>query len=77
MSVASSVSEVLGSLSLPLVAKYTTNPGNRRGDNAVKDVGRVLLGLAIYRSRLAGFEGRLWLESLPGAELFYDRAVLR
>ncbi|MEQ1917953.1 MAG: hypothetical protein ABL955_02050 [Elusimicrobiota bacterium] len=57
-----------------LVVDYvSSNPANRRGPDAVKDVGRVFIGFAVHRSKELGFEGRLWLESLSNAETFYDR----
>jgi len=58
-----------------LIVDYlATNPRNRRGKRGVKDVGEVFLGLAVYRSRELGWEGRLWLESLSTAEAFYEHA---
>lgn len=57
-----------------LIVDYvSSNPANRRGPDAVKDVGRVFIGFAVHRSKELGFEGRLWLESLSNAETFYDR----
>lgn len=57
-----------------LVVDYlATNPANRRGASGVKDIGRAFLGLALFRSRELGWGGRLWLESLSGAETFYER----
>lgn len=56
-----------------LVVDYaSSNPENRRGLDPVKDVGRVIIGFAVHRSKELGFEGRLWLESLSKAETFYD-----
>lgn len=48
-----------------------SRPGNRRGTGGFKDVGTALLAVAIHRSRELGWAGRLWLESLPGAEEVY------
>jgi len=57
-----------------LVVDYVaTNPHNRRGAAGLKDVGTALLALAVHRSRELKWEGRLWLESLPGAEGVYQR----
>ncbi len=59
-----------------LVVDYAlSNPENRpdrSGVDPVKDVGRVIIGFAVHRSKELGFEGRLWLESLSKAETFYD-----
>lgn len=55
-----------------LVIDYiASRPGNRRGSGGFKDVGAALIAIAIYRSRELGWAGRLWLESLPGAEAVY------
>ena len=53
-----------------LIVDYlASRPENRIG--GLKDVGTVLIALAVGRSRELGWEGRLWLESLPGAEDVY------
>ncbi len=53
-----------------LVVDYlASRPENRGG--GFKDVGTALLAIAIHRSRELGWAGRLWLESLPGAEDVY------
>lgn len=55
-----------------LVIDYlASRPGNRRGSSGLKDVGVALIVIAIFRSRELGWAGRLWLESLPGAEDLY------
>ena len=57
-----------------LVVDYlASRPGNRRGEEGFKDVGTALLAIAVHRSRELGWAGRLWLESLPGAEPVYTR----
>jgi hypothetical protein len=55
---------------LALVVDYlASRPENRGG--GFKDVGTALIVIAIHRSRELGWAGRLWLESLPGAEDVY------
>jgi hypothetical protein len=49
-----------------------TLPSNRRGNRGFKDIGKVFLGLSVYRSREMGWEGRLWLESLSEVESLYE-----
>lgn len=57
-----------------LVVDYlASGPANRAVNAGLKDVGFVLLALAIQRSRDLGWGGRLWLESLPAAETFYKQ----
>lgn len=57
-----------------LVVDYVaTSPANRPPHAELRDIGSILLALAVHRSRELGFEGRLWLESLPDSEIFYER----
>ena len=57
---------------LRLAVEYlSTNPVNRRAEQGLKHVGSALVGAAIMRSLEQGMGGRLWLESLSGAEEFY------
>lgn len=57
-----------------LVVDYlATSPANRPPDAELRDIGSILLALAVHRSRELGSEGRLWLESIPGSEFFYER----
>ncbi len=54
-----------------IVVDYlATNPGNRASDKGLKHVGIGLLALAVVLSLERGKEGRIRLESLPGAEGF-------
>jgi hypothetical protein len=50
-----------------------SNPVNRDLSGGLKDVGFILVVLAVRRSVEIGWNGRLWLESLPDAEEFYVR----
>lgn len=56
-----------------LVVDYlATNPGNRAANRGLKHLGAALMAVAIARSMERGLAGRLWLESLEGAQRFYD-----
>lgn len=55
-----------------LVLDYlATSPTNRRLDSGLKHIGTALVAMAAQRSLECGFAGRLWLESLAGAQSFY------
>jgi hypothetical protein len=49
-----------------------TNPANRLAHRGLKHVGSALMALAVMQSRKRGMAGRVWLESLTGAESFYE-----
>jgi len=51
----------------------STAPWNRLPEKRFKYVGSLLVAIAVKLSIARGCEGRLWLESLPGAEGFYRR----
>ncbi|GEM_PF-3430944 len=53
------------------------NPANRSLESGLKFVGVALFSVAILRSFERGMEGRLWLESLSGAQTFYERLGMR
>lgn len=50
----------------------STNPANRHSKSGFKRVGLALIGVAILRSLDCRMGGRIWLESLPDAEAFYE-----
>ena len=60
-----------------LVDYLATNPTHRGATNRLKYVGTALIAVAILRSCERGSEGRIWLESLPAAETFYDGLGMR
>jgi hypothetical protein len=49
-----------------------SNPLNREANRGLKHVGLALIAVAIIRSVECQMKGRTWLESLPGAERFYE-----
>lgn len=49
-----------------------TNPANRVTTQGLKHVGVALIAVAVARAIECGAEGRIWLESLPGAAGFYE-----
>ena len=49
-----------------------TNPANRTVAHGVKNVGISLIAVAVMRSFERRCAGRIWLESLAGAEGFYE-----
>lgn len=51
--------------------RISTAPWNRPPNNRYRFVGSLLVAQAVELSIGMGCEGRLWLESLPGAEEFY------
>lgn len=56
-----------------LIINYlATSPANRTADRGIKFVGIALIAVAIMRSIEEGAAGRIQLESLPGAEGFYE-----
>ena len=55
-----------------MVDYLSTNPANRSPQGGLKYVGTALMALAIIRSEELGFDGRICLEALPGAETFYQ-----
>jgi hypothetical protein len=56
-----------------IVVDYlATNPANRAATRGLKYVGIALMAVAIRRSTESGADGRVWLESLPGAAGFYE-----
>ena len=55
-----------------VVDYLSTSPSNRTKQSGLKNIGTALIAIAVVRSLELGGEGRLWLESLPGAEAFYD-----
>ncbi len=55
----------------------STNPANRSSRSGLKHVGIALLAVSILRSVELGRGGRIWLESLPGAEGFYQSLGMR
>jgi len=61
-----------------LVIDYlATSPLNRHLDRGLKHVGIALVGVAVRRSLERKLEGRVWLESLPGAAAFYESLGFR
>jgi len=49
-----------------------TNPAYRMSSLGFKYVGTTLMGIAVLRSNELGFDGRIRLEALRGAETFYQ-----
>jgi hypothetical protein len=65
---------------LVYVDLVATAPWNRPHPNGIGQryagVGRALLAYAVLHSRALGFEGRIGLHSLPGAEAFYAKMFM-
>ena len=56
-----------------LIIEYlATNPIDRDKNAGIKYLGESMVAVATERSLEHNLEGRVWLESLPGAEKFYD-----
>ncbi len=55
------------------VAHLATAPWNRPPESKFRGVGSVLLSHAVIRSELLGHHGRIYLESKPKAEAYYQR----
>jgi hypothetical protein len=53
--------------------RISTAPWNRLPHKRFKYVGSLLVATVVRLSLTRGHDGRLWLESLPGAEEFYRR----
>jgi len=51
--------------------RLSAAPWNREAGRRYKGIGTMLLMRAVLLSVEIGFEGRFWLEALPGAEDFY------
>src|SRR6266487_2822217 len=55
-----------------LVDYPSTNPTNRKPRQGLKHIGAALITVAVLRSQELGAEGFICLESLAGAERFYE-----
>jgi hypothetical protein len=55
-----------------LVDYLATKPENRLPGTGLRYVGTALVAVALLRSIESGKNGKVWLESLPGAQAFYE-----
>lgn len=59
------------------IARVSTAPWNRPPDSVYRGVGSILIASAIFKSLHDNRDGRIYLESLPGAEDYYRRCGMQ